>query len=171
MNCPNCGAGLEPVPNRNLLRCAHCQTVHFPDSTGEGIVLLDRQHEFDCPCCDRPLTLAALDGDTIGYCKDCRGMLLSSEHFAHVVGRRREVNPVRHEPVEPIDPAEFRRRTHCPKCGKHMDTHTYGGGGNAVIDSCAQCQLVWLDAGELTILERFPARLPCLSAVNDDSNE
>jgi Zn-finger nucleic acid-binding protein len=36
-----------------------------------------------------------------------------------------------------------------------MDTHPYGGGGNAVIDSCFVCRLVWLDAGELTVLERY----------------
>jgi Zn-finger nucleic acid-binding protein len=169
MNCPNCGAGLETVPNRNHLRCTHCQTVHFPETTGEGIVLLDRQHECDCPCCDGPLAVAALDGENVGYCTDCRGLLLSSEHFALVVARLREVNPVKHGPVEPIDPAEFRRITHCPQCGVRMDTHTYGGGGNAVIDSCTRCQLVWLDAGELTILERFPVRVPCLALVDQDA--
>ncbi len=30
-----------------------------------------------------------------------------------------------------------------------MDAHPYYGGGNVVIDTCATCQLVWLDFGEL----------------------
>jgi Zn-finger nucleic acid-binding protein len=100
---------------------------------------------------------AALDGDTVGYCTDCRGILVTSDHFAEVVARHRETNTVHHPQVEPIEPAEFRRVTRCPQCRQRMDTHTYGGGGNAVIDSCGRCRLVWLDAGELTVLEQFRA--------------
>jgi hypothetical protein len=36
-----------------------------------------------------------------------------------------------------------------------MDTHPYSGGGNAVVDTCEECGLIWLDAGELAIIERF----------------
>jgi Zn-finger nucleic acid-binding protein len=160
MNCPNCGAGLRPVPNRNHLHCPYCQTVHFPEPVGEGIVLLGEAYFYDCPCCDRPLAAAVLDGATVGYCPDCHGLLVASDHFAHTLARRRETCAVRHRPAEPIDPKELRRVTRCPRCGRRTDTHVYGGGGNAVIDSCAHCRLVWLDAGELTVLERFPAKPP-----------
>lgn len=168
MNCPNCGAALETVPNRTHLRCGHCDSIHFPESTGEGIVLLDRQHGFDCPRCNHAFSAAALGGDTVGYCEKCRGILLSGEHFALVVARRREANPVRTGHVEPIDPVEFRRVTKCPKCGNRMDTHTYGAGGNAVIDSCVRCALVWLDAGELTVLGKFPFRMPVVAELQEN---
>jgi Zn-finger nucleic acid-binding protein len=36
-----------------------------------------------------------------------------------------------------------------------MDAHPYFGGGNAVVDTCERCGLVWLDAGELAIIERY----------------
>jgi Zn-finger nucleic acid-binding protein len=36
-----------------------------------------------------------------------------------------------------------------------MDTHPYFGGGNAVVDTCERCGLIWLDAGELPIIERY----------------
>ena len=39
-----------------------------------------------------------------------------------------------------------------------MDTHPYHAGGNAVIDTCDRCRLVWLDAGELTVIGRYPGR-------------
>jgi len=159
MNCPNCGAGLQPVPNRNLLRCPYCESVQFPQPIGEGIVPLDQDYPFDCPCCHRPLTAAVLDGATVGYCPECRGLLMSSDHFAHVLASRRETQAVRNRQVEPIDPKELRRVTRCPRCGRRTETHVYGGGGNAVIDSCLACRLVWLDGGELAVLERFvPAK-------------
>jgi Zn-finger nucleic acid-binding protein len=160
MNCPNCGAGLRTVPNRSHLRCSHCDSIHFPEPVGEGIVPLIEEYPFDCPCCDRPLAAAALDGGTVGYCPDCRGLLVSNDHLARVVARRREAHAVRHRAVEPIDPHELRRAIRCPRCRRRTDTHPYGGGGPAVIDSCVRCRLVWLDAGELTVLQQFPARPP-----------
>jgi Zn-finger nucleic acid-binding protein len=167
MNCPNCGAALQVVPNRTHLSCPYCQSLHFPEPIAEGVVPLDEDHPFQCPCCERPLAAAALDGDAVGYCTACRGILLSSDHFAQVIASRREVNGRRHRRVEPIDPTEFRRISRCPRCGRRTDTHTYGGGGNAVIDSCHRCHLVWLDAGELTVLEQFPAKAPVVSDPGD----
>jgi len=158
MNCPNCGAALQAVPNRSHLRCPYCESLHFPAGTAEGVIPLDEDHPLGCPCCEQKLSSAMLDGEKVGYCTKCRGILLSSDHFAKVVARRRESKARPHRRVEPIDPAEFRRITRCPQCGRRTDTHTYGGGGNAVIDSCHRCRLVWLDAGELTVLEQFPAR-------------
>jgi len=157
MNCPNCGAALEAVPNRNHLRCGHCDSLHFPEPEGEGVVLLDREYRFDCPRCEKRLTTAVLEGVQVGFCGDCRGMLLASDHFARVVATRREVKALQHKRPEPIDPKELRCSAACPKCKLRMDTHPYGGGGNAVVDSCYRCKLVWLDAGELTVLEQFAA--------------
>ena len=53
-------------------------------------------------------------------------------------------------------PEELRRRVQCPRCHKPMDTHPYHAGGNAVIDTCERCHLVWLDAGELAEIGRYP---------------
>ncbi len=156
MNCPNCGAALEPVPNRTCLRCPYCKSVQFPEPINEGLILLDRERGLDCPCCSqRPLMAAALFGDTVGYCLMCRGILIDSEHFAVTVAHCPETQSTPIVESEPIDPVEFHRVTHCPQCKQRMDTHAYGAGGNAVIDSCEHCQLIWLDAGELTVVERF----------------
>jgi Zn-finger nucleic acid-binding protein len=39
-----------------------------------------------------------------------------------------------------------------------METHPYYGPGNVIIDSCAACDLVWLDFGELTQIVDAPGR-------------
>jgi hypothetical protein len=36
-----------------------------------------------------------------------------------------------------------------------MEAHPYFGGGNAVVDTCEVCESIWLDAGELAIIERY----------------
>jgi hypothetical protein len=39
-----------------------------------------------------------------------------------------------------------------------MATHPYYGPGNVVIDSCASCELVWLDFGELEQIVKAPGK-------------
>ena len=156
MNCPNCAAGgLELLPGRTHLRCPYCTSLVFPEPLDEGIVVLDEDHPFQCLACRQKLVIGALDGERVGHCRSCRGMLLTSDHFARVVARRRENGQVKTMGAEPIDPRELRRARNCPRCRRRVETHVYGGGGNAVIDSCVRCRLVWLDAGELTMLGRY----------------
>jgi Zn-finger nucleic acid-binding protein len=156
MNCPNCAAGgLELLPGRTHLRCPYCASLVFPKPLDEGVVVLDQAYGLDCPTCRQPLVTAGLDGESAGYCRRCRGMLLTNDHFARALARRRESGPLRTLVPEPVDPRELRKARTCPKCRRRADTHVYGGGGNAVIDSCERCRLVWLDAGELTMLGSY----------------
>jgi Zn-finger nucleic acid-binding protein len=37
-----------------------------------------------------------------------------------------------------------------------MEVHPYYGPGNVVVDSCCHCGLVWLDAGEISMIETAP---------------
>jgi Zn-finger nucleic acid-binding protein len=41
-----------------------------------------------------------------------------------------------------------------------METHPYGGGGNAVVDTCPRCDTIWLDAEELTVISRYVPHVP-----------
>jgi Zn-finger nucleic acid-binding protein len=151
---------MEPVGNRNHLRCPYCLTVHVTDAGQDGLVPLDREVRLSCPVCTVRLKAGTVEGQAVVYCPQCRGILTTSERLAVIVEKARSGRPAIDPPANPFDPAELRRATACPGCGRRMDTHPYGGGGNAVIDSCLQCGLVWLDAGELTVLERYTPRRP-----------
>jgi Zn-finger nucleic acid-binding protein len=52
------------------------------------------------------------------------------------------------------------RALHCPLCKLAMDKHAYGGGGNVDVDSCEQCEVLWLDRGELSRIVAAPDRDP-----------
>lgn len=158
MNCPNCAAALDLIPGRTQLRCPYCTSLVFPEPLADGIVVLNQDHELRCPVCVKTLHNAAIDGLSVGYCVDCRGILLANDQLAAIVNRRREEGPTSSF-REPIDPRELRRKIQCPQCGRRAEAHPYGAGGNAIIDSCERCHLVWLDAGELTMLGKFaPSR-------------
>jgi Zn-finger nucleic acid-binding protein len=157
MNCVNCGAGLQPVGNRNYFRCPYCETFHFPAETEDGIAVVGRETQHGCPVCAKPLTTAAIDGHEVSYCKVCRGFLADNATFSRIVQLKRAKNSSPAVPI-PFEQDELKRRVSCPSCKKPMDTHPYHAGGNAVIDTCHRCRLVWLDAGELTVLGRYQSR-------------
>src|SRR5439155_23365101 len=141
---------------RNYFRCPYCHAFEFPEPTGDGVAVVGGDTEYDCPVCGDRLTRAAVDGYDVSYCPACRGFLATNATFGILVRleRARHAEPD-FVPV-PFAPEELRRRVQCPRCHKPMDTHPYHAGGNAVIDTCERCHLVWLDAGELAEIGRYP---------------
>lgn len=169
MNCLNCGGGLRPVGNRSYFRCPYCETFHFPEEMKDSVALVPGDARHSCPVCEKQLRRAAIDGHEVSYCQTCRGFLASNESFSLAVQHRR----ARHDspaavPI-PFSAGELQRRILCPGCRKPMDTHPYHAGGNAVIDTCHRCRMVWLDAGELTVIGSYRGKSPPpVRSVNPD---
>ena len=155
MNCPACGAAMQLVGNRKHFHCDHCETFHFPEETNEGVSPLGEPAGCDCPVCHQALQNATIDGEAVAYCEKCRGFLTLTGIFGAIVTKRRQHHAAHEQILEPFDPADLRRRLQCPKCHKPMDTHPFFGGGNAVVETCERCGMIWLDAGELSIIERY----------------
>lgn len=155
MNCSGCGAAMRLVSNRGYFSCLHCGRYHFPEETDEGIGVLEEPAGADCPLCRVPLSAALIDGESAGYCRHCRGFLTAISVFGRIVTRRRARHTRSEERPDPFDPAELKRGLQCPGCNLRMESHPYFGGGNAVVDTCERCHLIWLDAGELAIIERY----------------
>ncbi len=70
------------------------------------------------------------------------------------VRRRRARHGPNEQCAEPFDHTELERVLARPDCGERMDAHPFSGGGNALVDACESCNPIWLDAGELAIIER-----------------
>jgi len=162
MNCRNCGAAMQPVGNRSYFRCDHCSTFDFPATNGDGVADVGAVTELPCPVCQVNLSVGAIEGHTVRYCTACQGFLATNADFGEIVPKKR--NQFSDQPTIPrsFDPKELQRRLKCPQCRKMMDTHPYGGGGNAVVDTCDRCKLIWLDAEELEVIARYRSadRLP-----------
>ncbi len=175
MNCPGCGGSLKPVGNRNHLQCGHCARFHFPDEARDGLVLTGEQSELSCPVCpEQVLEGALLEGQPAHRCPECRGLLSELPSFSRAVSYRRSQRKGGANQPELFDSSELQRGIKCPQCRHRMENYPYAGGGNAVVDACNRCQLIWLDAGELEVIaNHVPAPSPRStyvppSPVNED---
>jgi Zn-finger nucleic acid-binding protein len=155
MNCPGCGAALVPVGNRDHLHCPYCSRRHFLAETDEGLHVIGEPSGYDCSLCRIPLVSATVEGEAVCYCPQCRGFLTGTAAFGRLVTERRRRARSQERTGAPFDRKELRRVITCPACRKRMETHPYGGGGNAVVDTCDRCGLIWLDAGELAVIESY----------------
>jgi Zn-finger nucleic acid-binding protein len=141
--------------NRRHFLCDHCGNFHFPEETGDGVTVLGEPAGPGCPVCGVALQKALIDGEPVDYCDRCRGFLTATATFGRIVTLRRQRHGPHEQVTEPFDPADLRRGLSCPACHRRMEAHPYFGGGNAVVDTCDRCNLIWLDAGELAVIERY----------------
>jgi Zn-finger nucleic acid-binding protein len=141
--------------------CRHCGTFHFLENPEvDGVRVLERSAGArPCPRCGAALATATLDNrHVVQHCEHCRGVLVPRADFADAVTRRRTRAMGPGSTPEPLDPRQLDVRMPCPSCGDRMDVHPYFGPGNVVIDSCARCDLIWLDFGELQQITEAPGR-------------
>ena len=152
---------MELFAARGYFFCRYCGSFEFPASTSDdGVRVLGGDPETRvCPVCAKTLASALLDqSHPVIYCGNCRGILIARSGFATVVQKRRAWATDPPGPAVPLDRAHLERKMSCPNCRTRMETHPYFGPGNVVIDSCAGCELVWLDFGELKQIVDAPGR-------------
>jgi Zn-finger nucleic acid-binding protein len=152
---------MELVESRRYFRCGHCGAYHFPHSVeADGIRIVGQRSEAPkCPVCAAPMAQALLDDDhPVDFCAKCRGVLLPRTTFADVTNKRRAwATTPPAEPV-PLERQALHRELRCPKCGGPFETYPNYGPGNVVIDSCRDCDVIWLDFGEMRQIVDAPGR-------------
>jgi Zn-finger nucleic acid-binding protein len=124
----------------------------------EGGILIGQPAGVACPACRSELRIGEVELCQFAGCHQCRGMLFQQEVFARLLRQQRENSAASARTPTPIEVDELKVRRHCPGCEGGFETHTYGGAGNAVIDTCLHCQLIWLDEGEFTHLVQAPGK-------------
>ncbi len=159
MNCPNCGAPMRLVAKRNYFVCDFCTTFKFPEKKKTGsdrVQTIGVKSETLCPICEMDLTEALIERYPVLHCEKCRGVLATNDEFLKIVRKiRSESKDVQRDHVA-INPTELKRQVGCPRCSKTMDVHPYYGPGAVVIDTCPRCQVIWLDHGEISVIETAP---------------
>lgn len=158
MNCPNCGAPMVFHQDRATYECNYCKTLHIPEPDDQGMKIFEEPAQHNCPLCSIPLLWADIDGFPAEYCPNCKGVLF----LQHLFGKAVKVLRVRAKTpsVEPgmVKWDNLNRLIRCPSCLNDMSTHVYGGPGNIVIDTCVDCNLIWLDHRELRRVLDTPGR-------------
>ena len=152
MNCRNCGARAELIPGKDYFRCEYCGSFTFPPESDEGVRVLSDDPQASCSVCKTPLVAASVSGSEVSYCAVCRGILLTHRTFSEILEKRQNQPPTGRPQPQQVSRAELNRRIRCPVCGDVMHVHPYYGPGNAVIDTCGECLLIWLDHSELSVI-------------------
>lgn len=161
MNCKNCGGVMELVDGRNYFACPYCSSFHFPDDETDcpdRVVVLGVESDAACPVCEEPLVAGSVEGMRVRTCTRCRGVLSTNDDFVKIVNRLRRKHTGPPDDPRPINRAELERAVPCPSCETRMDVHPYYGPGSVVVDTCHRCRLIWLDHGEIGVIERAPGR-------------
>ena len=155
--CHRCGGDSRPVPDCSYLQCTECESFVFPEDSPahvDGITPSDRVMNARCPVCECSLVAGHVDGQPALFCPQCFGILMANNTFGEVIRlRRADSEDQEYSPPPPLDPSELKRTIWCPSCRNRMEVHPYYGPGNAVVDSCSVCHLIWLDHSELTAIE------------------
>ncbi len=149
---------MKPVPDRDYFYCEYCSSFAFPEPSPDGVVMLGERSDVDCPICSTTLSTASVAEMRVLHCVECQGVLAEQEAFSTIVRFLRAQATGEPDPVRPVNREELEREIACPCCGRTMETHPYYGPGNVVIDNCAQCELIWLDYGELAAIRDAPGR-------------
>lgn len=162
MRCQSCGAPMNLVDGRSCFICPYCGALEFPhdaERSSDGFTPIGQEADLACPLCNMHLAVGLMEERRVLHCHRCRGVLVSNDDFLIIIRRRRARFDGPPDAPSPVNAEELKRKTLCPQCRRRMETHPYYGPGNAVLDTCARCKLIWFDGGEIGALERAPG--PC----------
>jgi len=145
---------------RDYFFCEYCGSFYFPPASTDGVRSLGINPKgMECPICQVPLQIVTLDNYYRGYqCDRCHGFLFDRITFRETVEHRRSLAEKPADSPKPLNPEELKRDVLCPACTQVMSTHPYLGPGAIVIDTCQQCNLIWLDTGELKDVFNAPGK-------------
>jgi len=167
MHCEHCGAAMRLDRDRGMLICDYCGAECIPGEDDEGVQIVGPTTK-QCPVCTVLLSDGLIEVHAVLYCGQCRGMLIGMATFPALIAELRSHRERSPEYLTRRDKADADRHLHCPQCGREMDGHPYGGGGNVNIDSCETCEVVWLDRSELRRIVIAPDREPLYLKYGSD---
>jgi len=122
-----------------------------------------------CPACTQTLKPKAVFGVRLDECPDCCGLWFDD-------GELMKLLPVlkasRSAPDLDLDvihkkpaPRHENAQRHCPRCGTIMLNYNYCYNSNVLLDRCADCRGIWMDAGELMEVIRYAKGNPKLDRL------
>jgi Zn-finger nucleic acid-binding protein len=119
-----------------------------------------------CPSCQAEVQTKLIENVEVDECRSCKGIWFDRDEL-------RKVKDQTEEDLQWMDFDIWKKQdlfrvyskaAKCPECNVNMATIEYGETGVG-IESCARCQGVWLDAGELQkIVDDLSTELNTMSA-------
>jgi Zn-finger nucleic acid-binding protein len=107
-----------------------------------------------CPVCRVDLVPLDYEGVRLHHCPDCRGYLVAADRLKCIErGDRTSIDKLKAEATEEFG-ASSGDVLQCPRCRLRMRKQSLGLPVlDLDCDICSACDLVWLDGGELAMLQ------------------
>lgn len=112
-----------------------------------------------CPRCDTSLAEGQYEQVVAFLCQSCAGILIKQRDLPSVLDRLSldlyaSVSISMNLPVVP----DINNVIDCPECRSKMEHYGYMGSHKVMIDCCASCNWLWLDALELSAMAKMYVR-------------
>jgi len=109
-----------------------------------------------CPKCGVPLCGTEYEGVHVQVCPQCRGTLVEPPRLRAIqrVRRRQWSDDEQRRITACVMAGDTAGRLRCPKCLMYMEkVRASRGGATFHLDRCAPCDAMWLDRGELDLVQ------------------
>ena len=188
INCPSCGASVNPDSticaycdaSLGLRRCPACQTVAFSGARhcsecgralGEPARPVQPDENALCPDCNQPMLRSRVGGKPAHLCSKCSGLWLDHALINDLVKKAQRKPSLRSLLGWPPDRTYRRdevRYKPCPECRDLMRRLNFGKRSGVIVDVC-NAHGTWFDRGELAAVLRFVRDTAGDAASNDVS--
>ncbi len=118
-----------------------------------------------CPSCSAALQEERTSSYRVFVCSDCQGMWFDPGEaisYAKVLAASRG-EPVHYDfssrmnPLNPLKQEAREGHRPCPRCSVGLDLVNYAYNSNVFVEKCPQCEGLWTDKGEASILVQYVA--------------
>ena len=106
-----------------------------------------------CPVCGSGMKRILYEGFAVFRCMNCHGYLMADRRLENIRrSDKRSVELLKQEVTEQSggDTAE---KIRCPRCHRVMKKKFIAAPASLHIDACRDCEMLWLDGGELARLQ------------------
>src|SRR5262245_44045176 len=107
--------------DKGYLICDYCDSTYTPDPNDRGVRVLGERTQLSCSICSAALVHAAVSGQIVLYCQECRGILIGMDLFATLIQTLRWRGSFPVEVIRPPDWKSLKRKMNCPRCGNLMN--------------------------------------------------
>lgn len=167
MQCSQCNFDGTNTGGQNDCACTLAQDT---TPSADGIPTLGKATGFKCPVCvDQPLYVGEINKTQVCFCGGCRGFVIDRSSFGELVEILRAAYEGPDDAPILLDTEALKKLCLCLACGELMETFSYYGPGNVILDTCNECCLTWLNEGELAMIVRAPGQRKFAGSSNYES--
>ncbi|MCX7006724.1 MAG: zf-TFIIB domain-containing protein [Kiritimatiellaeota bacterium] len=122
----------------------------------------------NCPHCHIPLTPMDYTGFNVLHCDQCKGYLVDVSRLETIKRLARKEQAELKAEVRAEYQGDTPAPVKCPKCHLPMQKKPVQLPGLMLqLDECKECALLWLDGGEIALVQLEPRTLPIYSDMQD----